>query len=166
MLNQNGPITADTVYSDGTLVAQNVAFTLPALAFMTADYRAMGTISLPITGMLESMETSISKIGVDRGLVRMMRIGSMTLEFRWVQNALRPDGTTVEEGCKAFVRCVPKSIPGISIDPGSTVQSDLTFEVLRYQLYVGAHEYALIDRLNQICRIDGVDYYKSIASML
>ena len=35
-LDIKGPVVADTVYADNTLVAKDVAFTLPGLEFMTA----------------------------------------------------------------------------------------------------------------------------------
>lgn len=40
-LDIKGPVVADTVYADNTLVAKDVAFTLPGLEFMTADVMAM-----------------------------------------------------------------------------------------------------------------------------
>ena len=39
-LDLKGPVVADTVYSDNTLVARDVSFTLPGIEFMTADVQA------------------------------------------------------------------------------------------------------------------------------
>ena len=55
-----------------------------------------------------------------------------------------------------------KGIPGLSVDPGNTSENEATFAVSRYQLYVGGAEYWLIDQLNTILRVGGVDYAKEI----
>ena len=63
-----GPVIADTVYESGQLVAKDVAFTLPSLEFLTTDVQAMGNMTVPLVGLLENMELSITKIGIDKGL--------------------------------------------------------------------------------------------------
>lgn len=126
----------------------------------------MGTMSLPVVGQLESMEVSITKIGTDLGLGKMLRFKSTLFECRWSQSVVAADGTTKNEGCKAFIRGVPKAIPGIGVEPGKISENDITAEVTRYQLYVGGEELWLIDRLAQIMRIDGTDYYDEILSLL
>lgn len=106
-LDIKGPVVADTVYADSTLVAKDVAFTLPGIEFLTADVQAMGNMTVPLIGLLENMELSITKIGVDNGLRRMNRLKKQSFEFRWVQNVVKSDGSTATEGCKAFVRTMP-----------------------------------------------------------
>ena len=49
-MDLKGPVVADTVYSDNTLVAKDVSFTLPGLEFMTADVMAMGNMTVPLVG--------------------------------------------------------------------------------------------------------------------
>lgn len=142
-LDLKGPILADTVYIGGTLVAKDVTIALPAVTPVTADFKAMGTYTAPILGQIEAMEASITKIGIDLGLRNMMKLES-----------------------KAFIRCVSKGIPGLSVDPGNTSENEATFAVSRYQLYVGGAEYWLIDQLNTILRVGGVDYAKDIRSLL
>ena len=46
-LDIKGPVVADTVYADNTLVAKDVAFTLPGLEFMTADVCLLYTSPSP-----------------------------------------------------------------------------------------------------------------------
>lgn len=165
-LDMKGPILADTVYSDNQLCAKDVSVQLPAITPLTSDFQAMGTMSLPIVGLIESMELTITKIGIDMGLGKLARLQKQNLEFRWVQNVVKADGSTQPEGCKAFVRAVPKSIPGPNLEIGSASENELTYEVTRYQLFVGGQELILVDRLSQILRINGVDYYSKIQSLL
>ena len=81
-LDIKGPVVADTVYADSTLVAKDVAFTLPGIEFLTADVQAMGNMTVPLIGLLENMELSITKIGVDNGLRRMNSHKRQSNEFR------------------------------------------------------------------------------------
>ena len=165
-LDLKGPILADTVYVDGKLVAKDVTVTLPGVTPVTADFRAMGTMTMPILGQIEAMEAAITKIGIDLGLRTLVKLESKTIEFRWAQDVKTSDGSTKTEGCKAFIRAMPKTIPGLSVDPGAASENELTFDESRYQLVVDGAEFWLIDQLNQIMRIDGVDYCKTIRSLL
>lgn len=161
-----GAIVADTVYSDGKLVAKDVSFTLPSVALQTGDVQAMGTMSVPLVGLLEDMELAITKIGIDLGLSKLSRLGKKNIEFRWVQNVVKSDGSSSVEGCKAFVRCMPKSLPGIGVEIGSAAENELTYGVSRLQIYCAGKEYLLVDRLSQKLRIDGKDYMNSITKLL
>jgi phage tail tube protein FII len=165
-LDMKGPIVADTVYSDNQLCAKGATVKLPAITPLTGDFPAMGTMTLPIIGLLDSMELSITKIGIDLGLGKLSMLQKQNLEFRWVQTVVKADGSTSNEGCKAFIRGITKSVPGPSLEVGSATENELTYEVSRYQLFVGGVELVLIDRLSQILRINGVDYYSNIQSLL
>lgn len=165
-IDLKGPVLADTVYDEGKLVAKDVVFTLPAVTPVTADFKAMGTLTMPVIGQIEAMEATITKIGIDLGLRDLVKFMSKTLEFRWVQDVKTSDGATKTEGCKAFLRAMPKGIPGLTQDPGNASENEIAFAVSRYQLYVGGVEYWLVDQLNTIMRVDGVDYCSVIRSLL
>jgi len=165
-IDLKGPIVANTAYVDGQLVAKDVTATLPPVTPKTADYKAMGTMTLPMLGQIDSMELTITKIGIDLGLARLARFKRMDIELRWVQDAMQSDGSVKPEGCKAFLRAIAKGIPGIGLETGNPSENELTHEVTRYQLYVGGAELWLIDRLAQIMRIAGTDYYRDISSLL
>jgi P2 family phage contractile tail tube protein len=165
-LDLKGPILADTVYCDGVLSAKDVTITLPAVTLVTADFKAMGTYTAPLTGQIEAMEASITKIGIDYGLRNIVKLQSKTLEIRWAQDVKYADGSSKTEGCKAFLRSVPKLIPGLSVDPGNLSENEITLAVSRYQLFVAGNEFWLIDQLNTIMRVDGVDYAKDLRSVL
>ena len=165
-LDLKGPILADTVYINGVLVAKDVTIPLPAVTHVTADYKAMGTYTAPMTGQIEGMEAAITKIGIDKGLRSMVQLESKTLEVRWAQDVKYADGSTKTEGCKAFLRCVSKGIPGLNVDPGNASENEIALAVSRYQLFVAGNEYWLIDQLNTIMRVGGVDYAKDIRSVL
>jgi hypothetical protein len=166
-LDIKGAVTADTVYDGGVLVARDTSFTLPAISLMTADLNAMGTMTVPIVGLIENMELTLTKIGEDKGLGRLSKLAKHNLEFRWIQNVVTADGTTKAEGCKAFVRTFPPtSLPGIGAEIGAASENELTYSVNRMQIIVGGYEYLLVDRLSQKLRIDGTDYMSEINKLL
>ena len=136
------------------------------MLFRSADFKAMGTYTAPMTGQIEAMEAAITKIGIDLGLRDLVKFESKTIEVRWAQDVKSSDGSTKTEGCKAFLRSVPKTIPGLSVDPGNPSENEITLAVSRYQLFVAGTEYWLIDQLNTILRVGGKDYAQTIRSVL
>lgn len=165
-LDIKGPVVADTVYADKVLVAKDVSFTLPGIEFITADVQAMGTMTVPLIGLMENLELTVTKIGVDNGLSRLNRLQKQNLEFRWVQSVISSDGSQSTEGCKAFVRTIPSNIPEIGVEVGSATEVETTYNVTRLQIYAAGAELMCVDRLNQILRVNGKDYYKSIDNLL
>lgn len=165
-LDMKGPVVADTVYADNKLVAKDTTFTLPGIAFLTADLQAMGNMSVPIVGLLENLELTISKIGMDAGLSRMNRLEKQNFEFRWVQNVVKSDGSMAVEGCKAFVRTMPGSFPEMGVEVGNATEHENTYNVTRMQIYVNGEEMVCVDRLSQILRINGKDYMKEVVNLL
>ncbi len=157
-VNINGPIVADTVYSNNVLVARDTGFTLPAVTPVTADLPAMGTMSMPIWSLIEDMEASITKIGHDLGLRSLVTPEMKPLEVRWVQTVTDANGTTRNVGCKAFLTGIPKGLPEVGGEVGSTVENAVALSLTRYQLFVDGQEMWLVDRLAGILRINGKNY--------
>lgn len=165
-LNINGPIAADTVYSNNVLVAKDVEFTLPEVSPTMADVEAMGTMSIPLWSRLDNMEMSITKIGLDKGLSNLLQPELKPLEFRFPQEVMDANGETKVVSCKAFIKGMNTTVPGIGITPGEASSNELTYAVTRYQLFVDGEEILLIDRLAGIVRIAGKDYTSGLQSML
>ncbi len=159
-------VMADTCYADGNLVAKDVSVTLPAVTFLTTEVNAMGSMDVVLAGLLDKMEAAVTKIGVDMGLSKLLQPKKQSFEFRWAQNVLQADGTSKTQGCKAFLTGVPKGVPAIAVEIGSNIENEASIAVTRYQLFANGSEVLCIDRLSQICRINGTDYYSQIASVL
>lgn len=166
MLEKKGAVAGATAYADNQKVAEEVAFSLPGINFATAEVKAMGNMSVPIIGVLENMEMTVTKVGIDMGFSRLSRLKTQNLEFRWAQNVIDKDGGIKVEGCKAFVRTLPGNIPEIGVEPGNPIEGELTYGVTRIQVFVDGKEIFLADRLSQILRVDGVDHMKAITSLL
>lgn len=166
-MDVRGPINADTAYVDGVLVGRNITLTLPEVTHVLATVKtALGEAEVPMYGLVEAMEATIQKVGVDMGLARICALESKTLEFRWAQQVTKTNGENKMEGCKAFLRFIPKAIPSVEVNPGDSVELDVPGSVTRYQLFVDGRELCLIDKLAGICRINGKDYAQSLNSLL
>lgn len=159
-------VLADTCYCDNQLAAKDVSVSLPAVNFLTTEVNAMGTMDVVLPGLIEAMEATITKIGIDTGLGRMLTPTKHSYEFRWAQNVLKADGTTAPEGCKAFITGVPKGVPATGLEIGANIENEIAIGCTSYKLFCAGKEILYIDRLSQICRINGKDYYKNIASVL
>jgi len=168
LLTKNGPVVADTVRVDGILAGRDVTFTLPEITPQTFDLVASGTYSMPIAALLENMEMTINKIGVDLGLRSMAGVGmrTKTYQFNWVQEDVLLTGDIVPKGCKAFVRAMPNKFPGISVAPGEGSDNEIGLTVSRLQIFVAGIEYCCIDKLNHIVRFDSLNVYDAIELLL
>lgn len=165
-IETSGPIEANTTYCDNKLVAKDVEFSLPEISAVTADIEAMGTMSLPLWSRLEDLEYTITKIGVDMGLAALIEPKQKTLEHRWAQTQIAPDGNTKTVGCKAFLRGIPTTIPAIEVTNGEALELEVTYTVTRYQLFFDGKEILLVDRLTGDLRINGKDYSSGVKNLL
>lgn len=161
-----GAVVADTVYCDDVLIAKDTSFTIPGITFATADVQAMGTMSVPIIGMIENMQLTVKKIGVDKGLSKLNKLKAQNLELRWVQTDVKSDGSIDNEGCKAFVRTMPSALPDIGVETGSATELETTYNVSRVQVYANGEEVYCVDRIAGVLRVNGTDYYGKIKNLL
>lgn len=164
-LDKIGAVLATTVYNGTDLVAEDVTVTLPEVEFQTSELKAQGTLNLPVP-LTNALEASVTKVGQDKGFFSLLGLESKQIEYRFVRESISPDGSISTQGCKAFLTGIPTNIPGGSIEVGSNFEGEIKFAVTRYQLFVDGVERILIDKLQNICKINGTDYAKSIRSLL
>lgn len=168
VIDIRGSVNGTTVYINGELKARNTDINLPEVTHVIATVQAAGgEIEVPLYGLIEAMETTIKKVGADYGLAAMLAMSQNTYEFRWVQQVTKADGSTVVEGCKAFIRGVPKvAVPAIEATVGESIELEIPLATTRYQLFVDGKELCMIDKIAGICRIGGADYASSVDSLL
>lgn len=166
-LDKASAIVADTIYTDGQLVARDVAVTLPEVNHVMAEINAGGPTEIPITSWVEAMELSITLLGIETvGISTLARQQRQSLEVRFVEDMMQVDGTKRVAGCKAFMTVIPKGIPGLELELGEVPENEMLFSVIRYQLYVDNKEQFCIDKFNNIFRVHGTDYSENIESLL
>lgn len=162
----SGPIVGTSIYVNNAIVARDTAVTFPEVTPVMVDVQATGTLSLPCWQLIENMESSITKIGVDLGLRSMLKPEPLNYEVRWVQTVTDANSVTKNVGCKAFMRIIPAIIPGIGLTVGEASENECTGTVVRYQVFVDGVEMWLIDKLTGQVRIGGTDYGAGVGSLL
>ena len=162
----SGPVVGSTAYCENVLVARDVNFSLPEIAPFVAELQATGNLSMPVWSLIEALETAITKIGVDKGMGRLIKPDMKPLEFRWVHTVTDANGVTKNAGCKAFIKGIPANIPALSVAMGEAIEGEVRIATTRYALFVDGQEYILIDKLSGIVRIMGKDYAKGVSALL
>ena len=130
---------AVTIYLKSKLIGTDYNITLPDVIPVTADVGGlMGTMNIPLLNTLQSMEMTITKVGVDDNAARMCTPGKKDFLLKWVQDKVDSAGDVKPVGCKAEISCLPKSyMPSAEIEVGSASEFECAYEVFIYKLYVG-----------------------------
>lgn len=153
-----GAVAGVTVYSDGQLVARNCAATMPEVAMTTVELSAGGTVEMPVPGLVDAMEMTLTLGASDDGFGALCSPEPHEVETRWAQQMVDANGQTKMVGYKAFTSAYAKTIPGVSLEVGSAGENELTLGVTRYRLVKDGEEILLIDQLNSIFKVLGTDY--------
>ena len=165
-LAKKGTVVATSVYVDDTLAAEDVTISLPEVTLKTQTFNAMGDIEMPIP-LVEAMEATINKVGIDKGLFKLLTPEKHKIEVRWAQTVVKEDGSQEIEGCKVFITGIPKTFfPGGDIAPGENYEGAIPIAVTRYQKYVNGEETILVDKLKGQLKNNGKDYAKNINNLL
>lgn len=163
---KNGAIQANATYVDGELVARDTTITNPEIAAMTTDIEAMGTMTFPTWGRIEDMEGSITKIGQDINFGKLIEPGVKNIEHRWAQTQVDANGNYKDIGCKAFWKCIPKTIPSVEVSMGDPSESEITYAIMRFRLVVDGKEMVLADRFTGDLKINGKNFSSGVKSLL
>ncbi len=152
-----GAVEGTSVYADDVAVARNATVKLPEITRVAYTQKtALGEQEF-LTNLLESMEASVTKIGID---INSMRLAiAKKLEYRWVQSGVNSEGVTRNYGCKAIMRIQAATpVPGGEMEVGSVSENEHTYKVLVYTLYIDGQEVINVNRLTGKCNIFGVNY--------
>ena len=153
-IDKTSVIEAATIYEGGKLRGADFNVTLPGVVPVTADVPGlMGTMNIPLMNTLESMELSITKIGVDDNAVKICRPGKKDFIIKWVQGVVDSAGNVKPVGCKAEISCLPKSyLPEAELEVGSASEFDCTYEVFIYKLYIDGKCRFHVNRLTGVLK--------------
>ena len=148
-IDKTSVIEAATIYLSSKLIGRDYNVTLPDVVPVTADVPGlMGTMSIPLMNTLQSMEMTITKIGVDVEAAKMCSPGKKDFLIKWVQGKVNSSGNVNPIGCKAEISSLPKSyMPGAELEVGSASEFDCTYEVFIYKLYVDGKCRFYVNRL-------------------
>lgn len=162
----SGNILGVSVYADGDLLAENVNVTLPSVDFEETTVQALGELSLPAPQRPGAMELTVNFIGTDFGFIQSISPQKKQYEIRWAQEEIDIDGNKNIKGHKAFCDCFAKSIPSPAISLGEAGENGVSFDVVRYELFIDNEQALLIDKTAGKVKINGVDYTENLESLL
>lgn len=163
----SGAVIATSVYASGTQIAGNIPVKLPEITPKLVEITAAGgTLEIPVWQLIDAMESSISKTGLDKSYAQVITPEAFDLIINIVQQSVSADGTTTPQHIKAYQRVIPKSAPGLELTPGESGENEITFSVLSYQLYLDGSKVLDIDVPKGICFVGGKDYSEGVRNML
>lgn len=165
-VDRQGGVVHNRVFIDGVEVARDVAVTFPDIMMMTTEIQAMGTMTMPLPGLFESFELSITRDGIDKQYASMLAPKSHDIEIREAVSMYKADGTYGTVYIKTYAAGVPLNIPGGSSEIGSKRSPEIKYTLSKYQQYADGEELCNIDRLNQVFVVDGVDYMEDVRNQM
>lgn len=162
-----GDCIASSIYAAGQQRGRNIPCTLPEVTFGTIETPAAGgSVEIPIPQLIQSMEASVTKNGMDESFLALIKPEPFDLIINVAQKVTKEDGSSRHVHIKSFLRVVPKGIPGHDLTPGENSDRQITFSVYSFRQLVDGEEVLNIDKLKGICSIGGTDYMQDINSML
>jgi len=164
--DKQGGLVHNRVIIDGEEVARDVQVTHPDLNMMTTEISAMGTMTMPLLGLFENFELTISRDGIDKPMAKLVSPKSHEIEIREAVSKYNSDGTFGTQILKTYATGVPSVIPGGTSEIGSKRTPELKYSLTTYTQYADGEELYNIDRLNLVCRIDGQDYLEDIRNQI
>ena len=165
----SGNVIAHKVYGDGNEVGDNISCQLPSVEVASSELKGagiMGTIDAPSLGQINSLTFSMSQRSINKDSAQLSAPGVHNIELRFAKEVITGDGATVPEGTKVFISGMSKKLDPGKVESASTMDGSLEFEVIRYRIVIAGVEVLLIDKLNYIYKINGVDYMKNVKAAL
>lgn len=166
---KSGSVIASKLLIDGNEVADNVSCQLPSLETQTTELKGagiMGSIDLPSSGQLSGLTFTINLRSVNKNSGDIMKPGIRNIELRFSRDVMTDEGMAIKEGTKIFLTGYNKKYDPGKVESPSTMDGSAEYEVTRYRIVVDGYETLLIDKLNYIYKVNGVDYMESVRAAL
>lgn len=147
-----------------------VSITYPDLELLSETIKGAGLngeIELPTYGQLGSLSVEVSMHGLSTDTIKLFGQKMQELEHRWASQVLNSEtGASEVLGKKIIFKGLPKKLGIGSIEPNKAEEPTAEFELL-YLKYVIGNKVALeIDKLNDVFKVDGVDYSEEVKNVL
>lgn len=164
-----GNVIAHKLLSDSVEIDDNVSCQLPSIEVQTGEIKGagiLGTIDMPVTGQVGSMTFTINMRSVNKNAANLAKPGIQNIELRFARDVVSANGQIIPEGTKIFITGVLKKYDPGKVEPPTTMDGSIDFEVIRYRQVINGVETLLIDKRNYIYKINGVDYMQQIRRIL
>lgn len=151
-------------------VGDTNSYTRPSIENLTdtiAGAGLMGEVDLPAIGQLASMECELAFNKTNTEFVELAAPKAHKIEVRWVTDIVDSANSSIGiEANKEIMTVIPKSAELGDIEGNSTNEASITFEVLYYQYIIAGKSVLEIDKLNNVYKVNGVDYSAKIRNAL
>jgi len=160
------------VYDDADkLIGVGEELTLPdlePLSSTTSGSGIMGEIDVPLVGMFKSIEVEIPFNSLYSDFKNYARVGhSANLTIRAATNTLnRETFEPVPKGIRIAMRGICKKLSFGKIKSGEATDTKVTMELIYIAVYLDDQEVIVLDKLNDVYRVDGTDAMLDISALL
>lgn len=166
---RSGTVIASTLLVDGKEIDDNISCQLPSIELQTAEIKGagiMGSIDMPSSGQIGGLTFTVNLRSVNKNSGELLKPGIRNIELRFARDVITSSGTAIKEGTKIFITGINKKLDPGKVEANGTMDGSADFEVLRYRIVVDGYETLLIDKLNYIFKVNGVDYMESVRAAL
>lgn len=165
----SGNVIAHKLLADGVEIDDNVSCQLPSIEVQTGEVKGagiLGSIDMPVTGQIGSMTFTINMRSINKNAANLAKPGIQNIELRFARDVVTSDGQVIPEGTKIFITGINKKYDPGKVEPPTTMDGSIDFEVIRYRQVINGVETLLIDKRNYIYKINGVDYMQKVRQAL
>jgi len=165
----SGSVIAHKLLVDGVEIDDNVSCQLPSIETQTGEIKGagiLGSIDMPVTGQIGSMTFTVNMRSINKNAANLAKPGVQNIELRFARDTVSADGQTIPEGAKIFISGINKKYDPGKVEPPTTMDGSIDYEVIRYRQVINGVETLLIDKRNYIYKINGVDYMQKVRQAL
>ena len=151
-------------------IADTTEVTLPDLEYLTETISGAGMngeLDAPTLGQLASAVLSIAARSLGEHAIEISAPETQHLELRWACMEMNEATGAVEPKDKKIIfKGVPKKLALGKLAPNSAEEPSIDLEMLYLKYIVGGVERIEIDKLNDVFKVNGVDYNEKVRNML
>jgi|AMZC01.1.fsa_nt_AMZC01003267.1_12 hypothetical protein len=155
------------VYLDGNDLIGVADVELPSIEAMTETVKGAGIageIDSPTLGHFGSMTCTLNWRTVEKPTLSLAAQKAHNLDLRGANQVYDAGlGEYIVRPVKVVLRAVPKTSVNLgNLDVGVSAGASNQFEILYIKVDVDGSTMVEIDKLNYICKIDGIDYLAQV----
>ena len=157
-------------YEDSVNLLGIAKIKLPDISWLTQQMQGAGIAGkydAVLIGLMDAMELGLDFLSVTDDVVSLLAPKKHHIDLRAAQQYW--DTVQVEQLVQAdkyVLVVVPKSLSGGTVGPANPAEASGKYAVYRYEAYKDGKELWLLDPLNYICRVGGVDYLEPVRKAL
>ncbi len=160
----------DRTSGTAKFVDDTTTVTRPNLEMLTDTLKGagvMGEIDMPTIAQVGSMTYEIALRRTNPKATELSAPGVHELEIRWVTDVLDSStGKLKTVSSKDIIKGIPKKLDGGTLENNKAQETNLSLEVIYFKHIQDGAALMEIDKLNNVLKINGTDYTKSIGNGL